>query len=72
MRYRDIQRGETYCGRLVTSIYPTGSDGAGPGSQQVSAADDIVAYQDFREAVRTRCTAREFAAWATQQERKSA
>lgn len=70
MKYRDIQKGETYHDRKVTAIYPAGSNWAGPGLDWPTSSGDDVAYQDYREGVRTSCTAVEFARWCTVQERK--
>ncbi|KKN43871.1 hypothetical protein LCGC14_0698850 [marine sediment metagenome] len=70
MKYQDIRRGETYHKRFVTRIFPQTCDGAGPGLNCPTAADDEVSYQDFAEGVRTRCTAKQFAAWVARQEKQ--
>jgi len=71
MKYQDIKRDETYHKRLVTRIFPCVNDGAGIGLSCPTSADDEVSYQDFAEGVRTRCTAKQFAAWVTGQDKKA-
>lgn len=65
MRYRNIQKGQRYGSRLVLTIHPWSSDLAGPGLERPTRTDDEVAYQDFAEGIRTRCSATKFARWAT-------
>ena len=67
MRYQDIKKGSRYGARLVLTIQPEESDGAGPGLLQPGKATDEVAYQDFAKGVRTRCTAAQFARRATKE-----
>jgi len=68
MKYTDIRKGQIYHSRLVTAIYPAGSNWAGPGLEIPASAQDDVAYQDFREGIRTSCSARDFAAWCRKQD----
>ena len=68
MKYQDIQKGQQYGSRLVLTIHHQESDGAGLGLKRPTSTTDEVAYQDFTEGTRTRCSAVQFARWADKQE----